>query len=138
MALDAPPHLTFDRATWSPEVRDRLARIDGAAPMLATWQAMVASGAACLMVLRDADGADRGVMIWRAERDGDRLGLIVPAMSCEPLPGVDLVALTAQLCRVVAAEIGADFLRFWTQRRGLAVRAEALGFEVSYVCEAGL
>lgn len=133
MALDQPAQITLLDAHWSGRAEELLGRIEGSGRHLADWQRMVESGAAKMFAVRA--GEANGFLIWRIEHDGSEKILAVCAFYCEPVPGVDMSRVGMDLAQRVGRACEADYVRFWTQRPGLMRKAEAEGYDVSFVCE---
>jgi len=111
-------------------------RSDSAAEVDQYAEACAAGHSQCLAVV--VDGTRRGTLIASFLDEGDAVVFVCNAVSVDPIKGRDMTRELFELMQAWAADRGAAKMRFWTARRGLAVRTEEWGFAPLYVMEKGL
>lgn len=110
-------------------------RSDSAADLAHYEQSCAAGDTSCLAVV--VDGTRRGTLIVSWIDEGETV-FVCNAAAVDPIKGRDMTRELFELMQAWAADQGAAKLRFWTARRGLAVRTEEWGFTPRYVMEKGL
>jgi len=110
-------------------------RSDSAAEVEQYADACAAGHSQCLAVV--VDGIRRGTLIASWLDEGAPV-FVCNAVSVDPIKGRDMTRELFDLMQAWALDRGAAKLRFWTARRGLAVRTEEWGFSPLYVMEKGL
>lgn len=128
------PTLTLTRTAFDGRARADLARIasDTAADLEDYRDGIAAGQMQCIGVV--VDGARRGtaVVSWL---DEGALALVVNAAAVDVIDGRDMTRELFECFHAWAKARGAGKIRFWTARRGLAVKASELGFRAIYVME---
>ncbi len=80
-------------------------------------------------------GGRIGTLALGLERDGAGKWLIIHALRCKPVRGLDVTGQLAAQLRTVAVAGGCAGLRCWTRREGLRRKLERLGARRGYVME---
>lgn len=121
--------MNFSAAQWSRRAETALARVPGAAGMLADWRAGVETGRLCLWTIETSAGT-RGALVWGVEYlPGKGSALTVFAASCGASEGLSVADAIAAAFDRLAREAGIPVLRFITRRPGLRRRMERHGFK---------
>ncbi len=110
-------------------------RSDSAAQVHEYALACTAGDAQCLAVM--VNGARRGTLIASWLDEGGMV-FVCNAVAVDRIPGRDMTRELFEMMQAWALDRGAAKMRFWTARRGLAVRTQEWGFSPLYVMEKGL
>lgn len=110
-------------------------RSDSAAEIEQYAEACASGHSTCLAVV--VNGTRRGSLIasWL---DEDGTVFVCNAVAVDRIAGRDMTRELFELMQAWSADRGAVKMRFWTARRGLAVRTQEWGFKPLYVMEKGL
>tara|TARA_Y100001001_G_C7974241_1_gene297020 strand:+ start:146 stop:553 length:408 start_codon:yes stop_codon:yes gene_type:complete len=110
-------------------------RSDSAAEVDQYAESCAAGHSQCLAVM--VHGARRGTLIASWLNEGETV-FVCNAVAVDRIPGRDMTRELFEMMQAWALDRGAAKMRFWTARRGLAVRTEEWGFSPLYVMEKGL
>ena len=110
----------------SAELERDLAMLEADDAPLAWWRQQVALGALSVIAVHVA-GEHVGSVLWRLETHGGRPCFVI-AGAAGNHPRFDLMGSVLPALEDHARRLGCALVRFHTRRRGLAARAEAMGY----------
>ena len=131
------PEVNFVPSDWGPEIEGWLHGIADFDSHVETMRERIESGEYQALTIA-AGGQSVGAMVWSVERDPTGAVVVVNALACRPVKGVDMSRVALAFVAALGRSAGAVAVRFWTQRRGLVRKMQKFGFVKTYVLEGRL
>lgn len=129
--------LKFEPVAWSVQIEGQLASIRGIERHLNALQMGVEAGDMQALQIK-IEGRAVGVLVWSVEHEPRGATLVVNALSCEPVAGVDMTLAALNFVTEAGRAVGAVAVRFWTERKGLVRKCEKAGMFRRYVMEGAI